>query len=131
MRREFNLPSFDEAFLNTLGRPWETVIDGGTRWVLIHDRVPPAGYTVQKVSEAHRIDAGYPDTQLDMVYFSPALQRKDGRSIGALSNQLIGGAAWQRWSRHREASHPWRAGIDDLSSHMLLVDHWLEREVVQ
>jgi|SRR5579883_629584 len=130
MRRDFNLPSSDEAFLNSLGRPWETVNDGA-RWVLVHDRVPPRGYTEQKVSEAYRVDAGYPDTQLDMVYFSPALQRADGRSIGALSNQLISGVSWQRWSRHREASHPWRPGIDDLSSHMLLVDYWLEREVVQ
>lgn len=131
MRRDFKLPSSDEAFLNTLGRLWETVIDGGTRWVLVHDRVPPAGYTVQKVSEALRIDAGYPDTQLDMVYFSPALQRVDGRPIGALSNQMISGCPWQRWSRHRESSHPWRPGIDDLSSHMFLVDYWLEREVGQ
>lgn len=131
MRRDFNLPSSDEAFLNALGRPWETVTDGGTRWVLIHHRVPPAGYSIQKVSEAYRIEVGYPETQLDMVYFSPALQLADGRSIGALANQMISGGSWQRWSRHREASHPWRPGIDDLSTHMFLVDYWLEREVVQ
>jgi hypothetical protein len=69
--------------------------------------------------------------QLDMVYFSPALQRLDGKPIGALSNQTITGSSWQRWSRHRASNHPWRPGIDDLASRMLLVDHWLEREVVQ
>lgn len=131
MRRQFNLPASDEAFLNALGRPWETVIDGNTRWVLIHDRVLPGGYTAQRVSEAHRIDAGYPDTQLDMVYFLPALQLANGRAIGALAAQMISGESWQRWSRHRESAHPWRPGVDDLSSHMLLVDHWLEREVAK
>ena len=80
---------------------------------------------------AYRIETGYPDTQLDMVYFLPALQRSDGRGIGALSTQGISGASWQRWSRHREPGFPWRPGVDDLSAHLLLVDHWLEREVAQ
>lgn len=102
MRRQFQLPAADETFLNALDRPWETVLDGSVRWVLIHDRVVPAGYTVTSVSEAHRIDIGYPDTQLDMIYFSPHLQRSDGKAIGALSTQQIDGATWQRWSRHRE-----------------------------
>src|SRR5580658_7455089 len=99
MRRDFQLPANDEAFLNTLGRAWETTLDRGVRWVLIHGRVLPAGYNVSTVSEAHRIDAGYPDTQLDMVYFFPALQRYDGRTIGALSTQPMAGQIWQRWSR--------------------------------
>ena len=131
MRRDFHLPAADEAFLNTLGRAWETTLDCGIRWVLIHGRLVPAGYTVSSVSEAHRIDVGYPDTQLDMVYFSPALHRLDGRPIGAQSTQQICGQTWQRWSRHREAGYPWRPGVDDLASHLMLVDHWLEREFVQ
>lgn len=131
MRREFQLPATDESFLKTLGRSWETVVDGSVRWLLIHDRVVPVGYTVTTVSEAYRIETGYPDTQLDMVYFLPGLQRSDGRAIGALSTQEISGATWQRWSRHREPGFPWRPGIDDLSAHLLLVDHWLEREVTR
>jgi hypothetical protein len=128
MRHEFQLPAADEAFLNSLGRPWEAIVDAGVRWVLIHQRVVPTGYTVASVSEAHRIDTGYPDTQIDMVYFLPPLHRSDGRAIGAQSTQQIGRDTWQRWSRHREPGFPWRPGVDDLSSHLLLVDHWLERE---
>jgi hypothetical protein len=131
MRREFQLPTANETFLNALGRRWETVVDGSVRWVLIHDRVVPAGYTVTTVSEAYRIDTGYPDTQLDMVYFLPALVRSDGKAISALSTQQICGVTWQRWSRHRESGFPWRPGIDDISSHLLLVDHWIERELTR
>jgi hypothetical protein len=131
MRREFQLPQADESFVNTLGRPWETVIDGSVRWLLIHDRVVPTGYTVATVSEAYRIDTGYPDTQIDMVYFQPSLQLSSGKTIGALSTQQISGSTWQRWSRHREPSFPWRPGVDDLSSHVLLVDHWLDRELAR
>lgn len=131
MRREFQLPAADESFLNKLGRTWETVVDGSVRWLLVHGRVVPPGYTVTTVSEAYRIEIGYPDTQLDMVYFLPALQKGNGGTIGALSTQQICGATWQRWSRHRDPGFPWRPGIDDLSAHLLLVDHWLEREMAR
>jgi hypothetical protein len=128
MRLQFRLPEADEVFLKSLGRPWETLNDSGIRWLLVHERVLPSGYTISTTSEAHRIDAGYPDTQLDMVYFFPALTRSDGKPIGALSAQQIDGKTWQRWSRHRRPEHPWRPGEDDISTHLLLVDHWLERE---
>ena len=131
MRRAFRLPEQDEAFLNALGRTWETVIENDVRWLLIHERKLPSGYASATASEAYRIDTGYPDTQLDMVYFNPPISRTDGRPIGALSHQTLDGQNWQRWSRHRCPEHPWRSGEDDVSSHFLLVDHWLEREFSQ
>ena len=61
--------------VDAAGRPWETAIDGQSRWLLIHEFPVPDGYTVAHVSVALSIGATYPDTQIDMVYFRPALER--------------------------------------------------------
>src|SRR5262245_9261339 len=62
---------------------WETIVDG-SQWVLIHDfPTQHEGYNHPSVTAAIRMETGYPHTALDMVYFFPALARKDGRPIGA------------------------------------------------
>jgi hypothetical protein len=63
-----------------------------------------------------------------MVYFRQHLARTDGKTINALSSGSIVGEPWQRWSRHRTSRNPWRIGIDDVASHLSLVDDWLGRE---
>ena len=128
IRQDFPLPEADVSYLNDLSLPWETVLDGQTRWLKIHDWALPAGYDSPTVSVALLIPSGYSDSQIDMVYFNPALSRLDGKAIGALSSQIIAGETWQRWSRHRSAINPWRPGEDDISSHLALVDDWLRRE---
>ena len=126
--REFLLPLADEEYLDALGLPWQTINDGGSQWLLIHDwRVPP-GYNLVSVSVALLIPSGYSDTQIDMAYFHPGLSRIDGKGIGALSPQAIRGESWQRWSRHRTGQNPWRPGVDDVANHLALVDEWLRRE---
>jgi hypothetical protein len=128
MRRQFLLPEADEDYLNACGLEWETIIESSWRWLLLHGYPLPHGYNVSKATAAVSISAGYPDAQLDMVYFHPPLTRLDGGAIGALSSQTIDGKSFQRWSRHRTGANPWRPGEDDLSSHLALVRHWLERE---
>jgi hypothetical protein len=129
LHKTFHLPEGDENYLDSLGLPWETVRDRQTMWLLIHDWKLPNGYNVPSVSLALLIPPGYADSQLDMIYFRPALSRTDARTIGALSSQQICGETWQRWSRHRTAQNPWRAGIDEVASHLSLVDEWLRREL--
>lgn len=128
MRRQFDLPEADEAHLESLGRSWETVIEGGGRWLLVHGWLVPAGYNHPAVTIAVRIEPGYPDSPLDMVYVLPHLARADGVGINNLTGQSIDGKNWQRWSRHRTGENPWRPGIDDLSAHLFLVDDWFARE---
>lgn len=135
MRRQFDLPLADVQYLNTLGLNWETVKEGSTHWLLIHQRAVPSGYTASHAQVALQIPPGYPDSPLDMVYFYPALERMDGQVIGAaiqLTNGVpqfpFDGKPFQRWSRHRTDKAPWRPGEDDISSHLVLVDDWLERE---
>ncbi len=131
MRREFRLPEADETYLNLRGLPWETILEGSTRWLLIHRYPAPGGYNRLEVSAALLVVPGYPDTGLDMVYVDPHLSLSNGRPIRALATQSIDGKAWQRWSRHRTAANPWRAGFDGIETHLLLVDEWLRREVTQ
>ena len=128
MRRHFALPEADEEFLNSSGLRWETLLQSGVRWLLVHDFTVPPGYNVATVTVALRIETGYPDAQLAMAYFFPALARGDGRPIGALSSQPLDGKTFQRWSRHRTGENPWRPGIDDVSTHLMLVENWFRRE---
>jgi hypothetical protein len=133
LRRQFRLPEADEIYLDGTGRTWETVVTGhpGTieQWLIVHDYPLPYGYNVSTARAALLIIPGYPDTQIDMVFFSPALSRTDGQSIARLTPRVVDGSQWQQWSRHRTGDNPWRPGIDDIASHFLLVDYWLAREL--
>ena len=124
-RREIVLPGKDVAFLDSQGLPWESIKDRNQQWVLIHDYQVPEGYTEKRVTVALLIHPSYPMVQIDMVYVLPFLVRTDGASIGATqARHTIDGNVYQRWSRHRSRSNPWRPDLDDISSHMSLVEEW-------
>ncbi len=127
-RREFRLPAEDEANLESTGLAWETLVDGGVRWLIVRDRPVSAGYSIARAHTALLIPPAYSDAEIDMVYFDPPLGRADGVPINALAQQQIEGRVWQRWSRHRTPQNPWRPGIDSVATHLLLVDQWLLRE---
>lgn len=128
LRRQFDLLPEDERFLNELGLPWETIVDGSL-WVIIHDFPTNSGYNNAAVTAAIRMETGYPAAQLDMVYIKPALARIDGKAIGcADAVQQILNEPYQRWSRHRTAQNPWKAGEDNLGTHIHLIEDWLTRE---
>jgi hypothetical protein len=128
LRRQFDLLPEDERFLQEYGLPWETIVDG-SQWVLIHDFPAADGYNHSGVTAAIRLETGYPNTELSMVYFYPALARKDGKPIGATqATQQIDGKIFQRWSRHRTPQNPWKIGRDNLGTHVILIEDWLERE---
>lgn len=128
MRREFNLLPQDEAFLTQYGLPWETIQDG-SQWVLIHEFNTHDAYNFSKVSIAIRLETGYPQTQLDMVYVYPELLRKDNKPIiKAQHKQALDAKQWQRWSRHRTPANPWIPGEDSLETHIYLIEDWFLRE---
>ena len=124
----FDLPEADVEHLAARGLLWETLVVAKVRWLILHEFPVPAGYNHTAVKAALRIEPGYPDTQIDMVYFHPALARKDGRRVNALAPMRIARRQWQRWSRHRTPTNPWRPGEDGLATHLLLVEDWLRRE---
>lgn len=127
--RDFRLPIADEEYLNGLGHTWEAMRDGQNQWLVIQGWKVPEGYNSTLVDLALLIPTNYSDSQIDMVYFKPPLARLDGKEIKNLSVETIAGGIWQRWSRHRTAQNPWRVGIDDVASHLGLVDEWLRREL--
>jgi hypothetical protein len=129
MRCQFELMQEDLAYLQALGLPWETVLAGDSRRVLIHGFPIPPGYNVDKASVHVVLSPGYPDAQIDMAHFSPSLSRADGRGIRNLSNAPFDGKDWQQWSRHRTATSAWRIGEDNLCTHMGLVADWLVQEL--
>lgn len=129
-RRDFSLLQKDERFLDLLHSPWETIMDGGRRWLLISGYTLPLGYNVASCKLALEIPATYPSAQIDMFYCDPPLSLQSG-SVPANADvrQDIAGVSYQRWSRHRNASHPWSPQQDNVSTHLGLVDEALGREV--
>lgn len=122
MRREFQLPGEDVRFLDSLGLPWEAIIQGSDRWVLIHEHPLPGGYNHQRVTVAVLISGGYPESPLDMFFLHPAVARADGVTIPASEvRQALDGKNFQRWSRHRPGDEPWRPGVDNLETHLVLI----------
>lgn len=128
-RRDFRLPSSDDAFLNSLGVAWETVQEGGVQWVILRQYQLPTDYVPDMVDVVIQISAGYPDAALDMAYFFPPVRRADGRPIPNTEGRVtLLGLAWQQWSRHRTAANSWVHGEDDLASHIHYMDAWLAAE---
>ena len=128
-RRDFDLPEEDVEHLDARGLPWETVSEGGSLWLLVHNFPIPDGYNHRIAIAAIQIPSNYANAGLDMVFFHPALARVDGVPIpNADATQMIQNYAFQRWSRHRTTENPWRLGIDNVSTHIGLVEEWLLRE---
>lgn len=135
MRRHFQLPAEDSEYLENCGLQWETVTENRDRRVVLYGAPVPDGYNVTTVDINIRIVDGYPDTQIDMAYFYPYLARSDGKPIGAVLTTAtecsFDGKTWQRWSRHRSGANPWRPGLDNIETHMLLVKNWLQQEFIK
>jgi hypothetical protein len=129
VRRDFALGDADTDSLDAMKLQWSTIKEvSGTLFLVIEGwRIPP-GYNVAAATLALVLPRGYPDTQVDMAYFSPALVRRDGKGINNLTLVKWTIGEFQQWSRHRTSQNPWRPGVDDLSTHLSLVDDWLRRE---
>lgn len=129
-RRQFRLLPADEQGLTARSLLWETVVHGGRRWLLLQDVALPEGYLVEKTSIAIEVPTSYPTAELDMFYCYPQLTRRDGMAIPQTQvTEMIEGKGFQRWSRHRGAIAPWRPGLDNVVTHLALVEAALLREV--
>lgn len=129
MKREFDLPPEDTTYLNQRDEEWETLENGTAQWLILRAVPVPNGYEQDAVDVALRIPPSYPSAGLDMAWFAPPLAREDGTEIpNTGSRAQIEGRTWQRWSRHRSQENPWRPGIDNVATHLRLVEDWLERE---
>lgn len=128
-KTDFELPAVDVEFLNNLGCKWETNIDSNIRRIVIYGYPMPEGYPTETVDINLRIGAHYPDEQIDMAYFYPPIEHPNGKIIPALAVDNFNDKTWQRWSRHRTSQNPWQPGVDDISTHLVCVNHWLTKEL--
>jgi hypothetical protein len=128
MRSDFSLLSEDAEFLTDKSLRWEALIENRLQWLILYDYPVPEGYNLKSTELALQIPPAYPAAQIDMVYFFPPLVRNSGKAIRALSHQKINGKTFQRWSRHRNPGE-WRPGLDNVATHLLLVDNWLQNEL--
>jgi hypothetical protein len=130
LRREFALLDSDEDYLDGLGYPWETVIDQGRRWLILHGYGFPAGYLSPSADLAMEVPTSYPAAQIDMFYVYPPARMANGNQIPRTeSNETIQGRAFQRWSRHRMAQAPWNSQTDNVTTQMALVESAILKEV--
>ena len=117
------------SFSKSYGLPWETIVDG-SQWVLIHDFPTHEGYNHARVTAAIRMETGYPQHRAQHgVFLSGArAEGRQGRSAQREAMQALDGKTFQRWSRHRTPQNPWKTGRDNLGTHVILIEDWLERE---
>lgn len=128
-RCDFTLPQDDLDWLCEKGLRFELIAEGNVLRVVLYNFPVPPGYNRNEVDINVRIEPGYPDTQIDMVYVYPPLARVDGQPIAAIAEDRFENKNWQRWSRHRTPANPWRPGVDNLSTHFGLVEEWFSREL--
>lgn len=119
----------DWGFLNSLSYQWEISKWQNNLLLKIKGWRLPPGYNVDVVDVIIIIPPTYPSAQLDMFYFQPALSRLDGKAIHALAEEVFHNERWQRWSRHRAAGSEWKTGVDDISTHLTLMQLCLENEL--
>ena len=125
MRRDFQLSKERFAVLSGQGYTWDALVNTKVKWIILRGYSIPTGYNVTAADAAIRIPPSYPDDALDMVYFFPSLSLQDGRAIAKLTPHPLEGKQYQQWSRH----YPWERGLHSLSTHLLLIKTWLEREL--
>ena len=131
-----SLTSEDLEWLDThYPGAWELVPEVGNAYLIIRNFDIPAGYRWSSLPEGLPdqqntrefmlvIPANYPTTPLDMFYLYPGIQKTNNQPINALVSETHLNKKWQRWSRH----YPWKAGIDNVETHINNMKDVLARE---
>lgn len=129
--RQFRLLPEDESYLDKISPDWMAIIDNGRQWVILPNFKVPTGYSLAATDLALDIPPTYPMTQIDMFYLYPEIALSSGQPIPATDyRENIQGKPHQRWSRHRkqQPSSMWRPGIDNIITHLALVEAALLKE---
>ena len=104
---------------------WSKVAEGVGKFGLIvqHFRIPD-GYVKREATLMLLVPSGYPGVPIDMFYFHPPIQRRNGGTIPRLENEAHFGITWQRWSRH----YQWQPGQDNIVTHIEYVRNELRAQ---
>lgn len=132
LKSDFALLDKDTAYLNQLGFLWETQIDKGRRWLIIHNYMLPTGYNHEKVDIAIDIPVAYPGAALDMFYCFPSLRLETGAIIAQTSCHMpIDEKSYQRWSRHLNGKTRWNPLTDSVMTQVAVIEESILREVAK
>ncbi len=116
------LPSRDKIYLNEHNIPFEEVVDGPKRGVVLKTyNAPLDNYNENNVDALIILPPGYPDIPPDMFYLFPWLRDTKRNTYPHCADQPLqfAGRNWQRWSRHNKS---WRPGIDGIWTMLKRVD---------
>lgn len=128
-RRDFEVLDVDQAHLKRLGLRWETIEEGGRRWLVIYNYPVPAGYTVQVTTLALEVPPTYPGAQIYGFYAYPPLALAAGRAIPSTQLRgIIHNKEFHGWSRNR-GSQDWNVARDNVVTQLALVEAALAYEV--
>src|SRR3954464_4335827 len=104
------LPEDDVRYLSAKEHKYEVVQDSGEIFVLIHDYALPPCYLPASCTLLIKLLPGYPNTNPDMFWTTPAVRLASGAVPAAAEViEVYEGKQWQRWSRHAQQ---WRPGVD-------------------
>ncbi|MDE0119051.1 MAG: hypothetical protein OXM55_03475 [Bdellovibrionales bacterium] len=119
------LPAEDIEYLSANFSNWQPLSENSKKGILIPDYQLPNGYIPKKSELMIIIPSDYPTAKIDMFYFCPDIKKKDGTDIAALNTETHFQRNWQRWSRH----YDWRAGIDNIATHISYIYNQLKFEI--
>ena len=123
------LPPIDQDYLDESYPGHKVSSELGTICIVVPDFPLPEGFKQSSADLLLRLDPGYPDIKLDMWWFTPAIQRLDGRQIPRTKvEEVYFGLKWQRWSRHLK-NEQWIPGIDSIQSYIAVIKQNLKSAV--
>jgi len=126
----FALLEKDRNYLDAQEVKWETIMDGGRRWLIVRDYKLPNGYNHKRADVASEIPTTYPDAAIDMFYVFPSLALVSGGRIPQTESTVnICGETYQRWSRHLNGATRWNPSTDSIITHLAVIEESLLREV--
>ena len=130
LRQDFDLHEEDIQFLDSLNLEWEAVQDGNARAIILHGFLMPQPFQPTKVNLKIKMPNDYSSgAALDMFFTDTLVKRTDGKPIKALTEAAVfNGTKWWQWSRHYPKGTKWRAGTDNLGTHISFVQHVLDAE---
>lgn len=119
------IPEDELEFLEEKGFAYELVEAPGEVHLILH-KFPFPKYRPSEAEMLIRIPAGYPQAALDMFFTIPDVTLPSGAFPDRCNQHpVIGGKAWQQWSRHSS----WRAGVDSLRSFLSAVVREIDKGI--
>lgn len=103
VRRQFRLPSDDEAGLDRLGLRWEALVQAARRWIVIYNFILPEGFVQATADMSIEIVAGYPPRHARHGVFLTGPD--DAERASHSSNKRSRANRWKAMAALVEASH--------------------------